>query len=204
MGFNSIYFNEIKKLNLDFSNLDLLELGDQEIHDSSIGILNSKLRNAKIFNTKSYIVYDLHEREGVEIYDLSIIHEEYKKFDVITNFGTTEHVEPQQGQYNCWLNVHNLLKINGIIINIVPCSNGGWEDHCRYYYNDLFFKQFEQIGYSILEYKIIADRNCFCVLKKINNSKFLSEKEFWKNIIFKEENNSNIIYFDNNPKNLKF
>ena len=204
MGYVMLYDNEVRKLNLNFKNLDLLELGDQEIHDHRLAPMFSKLRNSRIFDAKRYVVYDLHKREGVTEYDLSEVHHECEKFDVITNFGTTEHVEPELGQYNCWLNIHNMLKPNGIIINIVPCSDGGWEDHCRYYYNQLFFEQFEDIGYNLLSYKVILDKNCFSVLQKKQDNEFLKEEDFWKNLVVRKQNNSDIIYHDNNPKGLKF
>lgn len=204
MGYNALYDYEIKCLGIDFSQLELLELGDQEIHDPGLGALFSKLRDSSIFKTKKYVTYDLHSRLGVDIFDLSEKHDNYNKFDVITNFGTTEHVEPEIGQYNCWYNIHNLLNLGGMIISIVPCSDGGWEDHCRYYYNKLFFEQFEEIGYELKSYKVINDLNCFSILKKIDNSSFLNEEEFWKYLVIKKENDSNIIYHDNNPKKLQF
>lgn len=204
MGYISLYDKEIKKLNLNLKNLDLLELGDQEIHDPILARPFSKVRNSYIFNPKSYTVYDLHERPGVTIFDLSIEHENLQTFDIITNFGTTEHVEPENGQYVCWKNIHNMLRINGLLISIVPCSEGGWEDHCRYFYNKNFFEEFENIGYNLLEYKIIFDKNCYSVLQKKENSNFIQQQDFWKNILIRKENNSSIIYGDNNPKGLLF
>lgn len=205
MGYTLLYDYYIKKLKLDYSKFDLLELGDQEVHDPRIAKMFSKLRDASVFNSKSYTVYDLHDRHGVTIYDLAEKHSNIsKKFDIITNFGTTEHVEPEIGQYNCWLNIHNMLNLNGLIISIVPCADGGWEDHCRYFYNESFFESFENIGYNLLSYKIIEDKNCFSVLQKKEENIFMSEEDFWKNILTRRENNSNIIYYDNNPKGLKF
>lgn len=205
MGYISIYNEQIKKLKLDLSKLDLLELGDQEIHDPALGKMFSKLRDSIVLNPRSYTVYDLHKRHGVTVFDLAETYNfDLQKFDIITNFGTTEHVEPEVGQYNCWKNIHKMLKINGMIISIVPCSDGGWEDHCRYFYNKLFFEAFEEIGYNLIVYKIIEDKNCFSVLQKKEEMDFLSEQNFWKDILIRRENNSEIIYHDNNPKALKF
>ena len=208
MGYNLLYELVLKKLNISFIDSDLLELGDQDatVYDTALGRQRVlKLRDAGVFNAVNrYVVYDLHPREGVTVYDLSEPHETYEKFDRITNFGTTEHVEPEKGQYNCWLNVHNLLKINGMIINIVPCSDGGWPGHCRYYYNEPFFQQFKNIGYDLVFYGIAQDLKCVSVLRKREDSRFLEEEEFWKHLVIKRENNSDVIYHDNNPKGLKF
>ena len=205
MGYTLLYDYYIKKLKLDYSKMDLLELGDQEVHDHRVAKMFSKLRDSSVFNPKSYTVYDLHKREGVTVFDLANKHqEELKKFDIITNFGTTEHVEPELGQYNCWFNIHNMLNLNGLIVSIVPCSDGGWEDHCRYFYNEHFFENFENIGYNLLLYKVIEDKNCLSVLQKKEESNFLTEEQFWDHVLIRKENNSDIIYHDNNPKGLKF
>lgn len=207
MGFNRIYYEEMKNLNLDFFNKKFLELGDQEVHDLSIGQIGSKLRKSlhflNLIKKESYKVYDLHDVIGVTKFDLSIIHENLEKFDIITNFGTTEHVELEDGQYNCWLNIHNMLNIDGVILSIVPCDNDMWPEHCRYYYTENFFKSFEQSGYSLIKFKIIADGNCLSLLKKENNCNFMLKEQFWKNIVIKNYS-SDIIDKNNNPKNLKF
>lgn len=203
MGFNKIYLEEINNLNLNLKNLNLLELGDQEIHDNSIGFFGQKLRSSNIFKPLSYTVYDLNKQDGVINFDLSIRHDKYEKFDIITNFGTTEHVELEEGQYNCWYNIHNLLNVNGTIISIVPCDNGFWEKHCRYYYTYNFFKNFENYGYELKKYKITLDGNCLAVLTKNKNINFMPGNIFWKNIVFKNYS-SEIIHESNNPKKLKF
>lgn len=40
------------------------------------------------------------------------------QFDLVTNFGTTEHVSAQEP---CWKNVHNAVKLGGKFINHTPC-----------------------------------------------------------------------------------
>lgn len=204
MGFNKNYLEEITLLNLSLKDKDLLELGDQEIYDSSIGTIGQKLRHINFFKPKSYTVYDIQESDGVTYCDLSQPIKEPKKFDIITNFGTTEHVELEDGQFNCWVNIHNMLKEDSTLINIVPCDNGGWIGHCRYYYTKKFFNSFEDIGYKLIEYKIVNDLCCLSVLRKDKHLNFLEKDVFWSNILVKKENNSGIIHGKNNPKNLIF
>jgi hypothetical protein len=61
---------------------------------------------------------------------------------IITNIGTTEHVELEDGQFNCWKNLNQWLNVGGIMIHELP-EAGSWEGHCRYYTTRDFFKSFE-------------------------------------------------------------
>ena len=44
------------------------------------------------------------------------------QFDVVTNLGTTEHVENNK---QCFENIHNLCKVGGIMIHLVPHKGSG-------------------------------------------------------------------------------
>ena len=57
-------------------------------------------------------------------------------FDLITNFGTSEHVSDQ---YMCFKNIHRLTRLNGLMYHIVP-RIGNWTGHCPYYYDVDFFE----------------------------------------------------------------
>ena len=56
-------------------------------------------------------------------------------FDVVTNFGTSEHVE---GQLACWRNIFNLCKVDG---HIVCCTPWNWPQHGKYYPSDEWYRQ---------------------------------------------------------------
>jgi hypothetical protein len=100
------------------------------------------------------------------------------EFDLVTNFGTTEHIEPNQ--FEPFLHIHNLCKVGGIMIHEVPVF-GHWPGHCRYYYDENFFLYLsEKNNYDILEmerinYGSVGDL-IFVAMKKNSNS-FLSEKK---------------------------
>ena len=57
------------------------------------------------------------------------------QFDLVTNFGTTEHIS---NQYQIFKNMHDLCKINGLMIGIVPFQ--GALNHGFFNYQPLFFQ----------------------------------------------------------------
>lgn len=67
-------------------------------------------------------------------------------FDMITNLGTTEHVSEQEP---VWRNIHNLLKVGGVFVNLTPMK-GDWWWHGEWYPQPEFFEQFAELnGYRI-------------------------------------------------------
>jgi hypothetical protein len=63
-------------------------------------------------------------------------------FDVVTNFGTTEHVDEQEP---CWRNIHALTA--GFLISITPIE---WQGHGRWYPTRVWYEQFCELnGYDI-------------------------------------------------------
>lgn len=189
---------------LKSNKLDLLELGDQMVYDDYFAPQGSKYRDVVKHNYNKYVTYDLWNSSGVTLVDLSQTLETKEKFDIITNFGTTEHVEPELGQYKCWVNIHNLLKLDGLLINEVPTDNNFWLGHCRYYYKESFFNAFKKIGYDLLELKIAENKCCISVLQKKKDLSFMNCEIFYENIYFDKTINSNIIASMNNPKGLNF
>lgn len=199
---SKLKFNEILNY-FDNLNIDIIELGDQDIViDNGQLDSNHKFRNDNINKFKSWRTLDLHLIDGVEIFDLSILSNEKNCADIITNFGTSEHIEENIGQYNCWLNIHNFLKNGGYAIHMVPPPNY-WINHCRYYYTKQFFQNFENFGYDIIELEMTYNNLLLCIMKKIKNIDFMSYDNFINNIIFINTDYNNIDP-KNNPKNLKW
>jgi hypothetical protein len=204
MGISNLLYEKYNELNLENKNLELLELGDQEIvYGEKKG---KRFREEESSNFKEWKTLDLHSRKGVYIKDLSILDKDFKKFDIITNFGTSEHVEAELGHYNCWVNIHNWTKKGGYSIHEIP-EAGSWKDHCRFYYTIDFFRVMKKIGYEIkkLELNYYEDQGnlIFCVLYKKEDKDFISYEDFYKNIVT-EDISSSIIAKENNPKGLIF
>jgi hypothetical protein len=58
------------------------------------------------------------------------------EFDIVTNFGTTEHVEDQEA---VWRNIHEACGECFVSSTPVP---GQWKDHGLYYPTEQFYRQF--------------------------------------------------------------
>jgi hypothetical protein len=205
MGVTTIALDSLNKIFSGLENLNnktLLELG---IQNFSGGEYNQQLvRNFFKNRFKQYLSIDLHNHPEVTLCDLSIY--QPKKFyaDIITNFGTSEHVEYEEGQYNCWNNIHNWLMVDGIMIHEIP-EYGSWKNHCRYYTDYDFFKKMEDYGYQILEFDQHVDSNGnlnWCVLKKTEDKEFMTYEEFYQFMKTDFSTQMSDIHKTNNPKNL--
>jgi hypothetical protein len=187
----------------DKNNKTVLELGIQESYfDADFKFLRNKISNF----FKSYISIDLHNIEGVTIYDLSQYNQLAFSADLISNIGTSEHVEYEEGQYNCWKNIHNWLNLGGICIHELP-EVGSWKNHCRYYCDFEFFENFINYGYEIIEIRhhlhIGQGNLIWCVMRKKESMDFMSFDEFYSKMKIDREVTSDKIDYRNNPKNLK-
>jgi len=78
------------------------------------------------------------------------------KFDIVTNFGTTEHVELQEP---CWRNIHESLRVGGTLISTIPYpETKGWEKHGKWYPDLTWFVEFANLnGYEILTNMAVRD-----------------------------------------------
>ena len=87
---------------------------------------------------KNYDCIDADGTNNALVFDLNHnIQKKYnfqKKYDLVTNLGTSEHVFNQK---NCFLNIHNLAKKDGLIFNILPFE--GQFNHCYFNYHPVFF-----------------------------------------------------------------
>jgi hypothetical protein len=57
-----------------------------------------------------------------------------ESFDLVTNFGTTEHI---LNQYNCFATIHDFTRLNGLIYHDLPM--GGYFFHGYFSYTPMFF-----------------------------------------------------------------
>lgn len=87
---------------------------------------------------KDYECIDSNGELGAKVFDLNKeIVKEYKykkKFDLVTNNGTTEHIF---NQYTCFKNIHDLTKVGGYMFHAVPFI--GYLEHGFYLYSASFF-----------------------------------------------------------------
>jgi hypothetical protein len=177
--------------------LKILELGTQDIVEESVkealrsSISNTYTNNSELF--KAYLVDLGHSVISIDIMgdrgsipvnlcqDISTWN--LGRFDVITNYGTTEHVDDQ---YMCWKNMHNSLEVGGIIISEIP-KHGHWPGHCEFYYDLTFFKEFEKIGYELTYSKDhIHPGNGALIavtLRKVEEKEFFTDAEAFTKLV---------------------
>ena len=127
-----------------------------------------------------YIAIDLSRENKSLGWDLSKIFINKQENDLVVDAGTSEHVGDDgkfgwQAIYNCWQNKHNLLKLNGFMVNENP-KTGNWPGHGFNYYTQDFYRNLEATGcYKILsigEHPAMGNTkdgwNVWCVLEKVS------------------------------------
>ena len=73
------------------------------------------------------------------------------KYNIVTNFGTTEHCGARDKQYFVFNNIDKFCNHNGLMIHNVP-HTGNWPGHGDVWYTFDFFKELAKI----YEYDILA------------------------------------------------
>jgi len=87
-----------------------------------------------------YTSIDINGLDGAEVFDFNnLISESYEfeeQFDLVTNFGTTEHISNQAMAFR---NIHNLCARDGIMMGMVPFQ--GAAQHGLFNYQPSFFEE---------------------------------------------------------------
>jgi len=207
MGFNRKQWEftekHIKVLFKDgYTGKKMLELGCQEIKHNLLrkfereGFLdkNKRRRDAKYFFKKlgfKVISIDKMKCLSSEFFDLREPFPDrfLNKFDIVTNYGTTEHVQYRRNQYQTFKNIHDCLKVGGIFIHIVPGFKSR-SNHSKINYGKYFFPTLAKMNdYKIIEINNtlnIGDRLCHiaaCMIKTMDVPFSDNKEEFFKHII---------------------
>lgn len=97
----------------------MLDLGNQWIRVDRKYV--SPLRDYVEFFGVTYVSIDINGRDGALRYDLRerLPLDELGQFDLVTNFGTTEHIDKQSPTFE---NIHNLCRVGGIMVHAVPMA----------------------------------------------------------------------------------
>lgn len=187
MGLNAAYLNYIENamasaISRSGGEICMLELGDQEISDPAIAERTGKayFENRGI----KHVSVDLNGLHGSLVRDLRKprqfldLHE---RFDVVTNAGTTEHVEPLSAQFECFNILHDCAKVGGILIHLNPDvdeldNSGAWKYHCSIYYSAGFYDMLAAAcHYELLSNTVISGLRC-AVVKKTPASTFMQDR----------------------------
>ena len=160
----------------------VIELGAQNLYDRDYP---SGPPYADEFYTRRGLTYtciDLSAENGAKVIDLSEPVAVSTQYDLVTDFGTSEHVK---GIYNCWKTKHDLLRVGGVMISENP-KVGNWPGHGYHYYTQDFYTALaEQAGYKIIEIgehpamgNVTDGWNIYCVMEKVEDKPFPSEAEW--------------------------
>jgi hypothetical protein len=144
---------------LDFKNCKVIELGAQTVHFDDkpffaefckkVGV-NPDIVRDFYYNMPGRLMHEKfgHEYECIDLDDFNgetpiltwdlntkICPDDHKgKYDLCTNFGTTEHLF---NQTNAFRLVHDLTKVGGIIVHILPMAD---MNHGLFNYNPILFQ----------------------------------------------------------------
>lgn len=172
----------------------MLELGNQRFSRREwMGARTGKAYFSK--RGVEHISLDFNGKDGAVALDLSeaIDKPEWSNhFDIITNSGTTEHVEPFSAQFTCFGNLHHWLKPGGIFIHIVPAieeleRTGRWKNHCNHYYSAAFFEMLaHENDYDLIESTVINDLRSAC-LRKTQDAPFMLDRAVFERHITRKE-----------------
>lgn len=96
-------------------------------------------------------------------------------FDLVTNFGTTEHVSDQLA---CWQNVHSFVKVGGKLASHTPIGPN-WDHHGFWHPSLEWYQEFADLNNYVVERLDIEDfggrdyRDVTCIrLRKIQDLPF--------------------------------
>lgn len=105
--------------------------------------------------------------------------------DVVTDFGTLEHVG---SLYWGLKNTFNLLKVGGYGMHVNPLSGGYVKNHGFHYFTEDFWRAFcgaakldiKMIDVKAAYHNIETGNEIYCVYQKTKESKFPTKKQFDK------------------------
>ena len=140
---NNKTINSIQKKNLN--NLSSSQSFTTEDYFKSVGF--KEYKSIDINGAYNSLQFDLN-KNILETYSYK------EEFDLVINNGTGEHVF---NQYALFLNFHNLTKLNGVMLNILPFID--WINHGFYNFNPIFFADLAASNnYEIIKISL-ANRN---------------------------------------------
>ena len=191
MGITTGYLNFLDSIVEDVfphsKNLKMLELGNQKFEDGTVG--KTFFESQGYFHTS----IDLNGEDESLIKDLSNeddFLEFHNTFDIITNFGTTEHVEPFESQYTAFKIIYDCLTIGGVAIHLNPDVDARdernlWNKHCQYYYSSELYDQIVKFSDSrLLRNEEINGLRAACYMKL--GDRFIEKDLFLNNVSIRD------------------
>jgi len=162
-----------------YSDLRMFEFGNQwTTADFGVSSMPMKQYMAEL-GLKEHVSLDLNGRDGALKRDMAEDVTDLGEFDIVTNFGSSEHVEPFEHQYHVFRNLHCLCRPGGFMIHHVPLR-GQWAAHCPVYYTrDFFWKLADRHDYRLLNYSDCDQHNLASLIyQRCSDVPFVPENLF--------------------------
>ena len=195
---NNSVIDDFKSRNNQY-NIRMIELGNQTLKpkdeiskptpNKSYRVMNYSKIPAKLYFQSIGIDHtsiDTNGKDGALPLNLADpeTSKKYNNFDILTNFGTSEHV---YDQYEVWRNIHNFCRLGGVTCHALPATHY-WFKHgsCYAWHDESFFMGLATLNdYEILELgrrgsPFFDYVKIFCNFKKIHDKPFISREEFSK------------------------
>lgn len=119
----------------------MIELGNQHFHtnDTQFAYVDGDyvVKHWAEKHGIEHVSIDLNGADGALQLDLSKPIEGIEPADIVTNFGTSEHI-PTNGQEQCFQNIFRLCKVGGIMLHALP-PVGHWKSHSDVWYDPTIF-----------------------------------------------------------------
>lgn len=180
-------------LGLKWNDINMVELGNQKILAKDKRGKDYRKCSAKEYYTRlgaNHVSLDINGKDGAIVVDLckSIDTDFVDRFNLLTNYGTTEHVEKQ---YCAFKNIHKMVQVGGMMVHSIPLV-GSWGGHCPYHYSNKFPEFLRDVCKYEIVFKAIQKRHNretakllnFVVKKTYEEFPTITPKEFEKEIEF--------------------
>lgn len=165
MGITAFDIELLDKVIDRFSTKNVIEAGAQNLYNQPL--LPAPYAH-EYYEPKGvqYSCIDLSKENKCIVMDLSLPHDISQQYQLVTNFGTAEHIGDNgkfswEAAYNFFNTMHKLLEVGGIVIHENP-KDGHWENHGFFYFTEDFYRQLVLLcNYEIIELgTVCAMGNC--------------------------------------------
>jgi len=117
----------LEAIDMEYEGLRMCELGNQYMRFGRYKTAKQYFESLGVDHTS----IDMNGRDGALKYDLSKPISDFEEyFDIVTNFGTSEHVENQE---RCFDNIDRMCRVGGAMIHAVPLK-GAYKHHSKVHY----------------------------------------------------------------------
>lgn len=154
MGIDENIHSMMLKIHWKETDESIIELGRQTLKDKLKQVWSDAPAFYADFGFSKYDCIDL--RCGTIIADLNcpLQGEQFRQYDFVTNFGTSEHIFDQQVVFST---IHSLCKVGGIMAHALPGT--GWGDHGFYGYTESFIDALGSVNDYEELYRKTIERN---------------------------------------------